>query len=100
MESTAAVWFDHEAEWRTRVQRIDPRLRADGWEIVAFDAARPLSEYSQHAIREYPTDAGPADYAFVSDGRIVGILEAKKVALGPQNVLSQAERYAGAVAGS
>jgi type I restriction enzyme R subunit len=28
------------------------------------------------------------------DGRIVGIVEAKKLSLGPQNVLTQAERYA------
>jgi hypothetical protein len=83
----------HEAEWRTRVRRIDPRPQADGGEIVAFDPARPLDSYVRHAIREYPTENGPADYELVANRRIVGILEAKKVALGPQNVLAQAERY-------
>jgi type I restriction enzyme R subunit len=84
----------HEAEWRTRRQRIDPRLEADGWTVVPFDPQRPLSAYRRHAIREYPTEHGPADYALVVEGRVLGIVEAKRVALGPQNVLTQAERYA------
>jgi type I restriction enzyme R subunit len=92
--------IDRPSERRTRAERIDPRLQADGWEIVAFDPNRPLSAYTHHAIREYPTGAGPADYVLVSDGRVVGIVEAKKVALGPQNVLTQAERYARAIAPS
>jgi type I restriction enzyme R subunit len=100
MEPTAAAWFDHEAEWRTRVQRIDPRLQADGWEIVPFDPGRPIGSYTRHAVREYPTEAGPADYALVANGRVVGIVEAKKVALGPQNVLTEAERYSRALASS
>jgi hypothetical protein len=45
------------------------------------------------AIEEYPTASGPADYALCLGGRIVAIVEAKKLTLGPQNVLSQAERY-------
>ena len=88
------VFSGYEAEWRTRVARIDPRLLADGWEIVAYDPARPLATYTRHAIREFPTTNGPADYALVADGRVLGIVEAKRVALGPQNVLTQAERYA------
>lgn len=91
--ATGAIWFDHEAEWRTRRQRIDPRLTASGWQLVDFDPARPPSAYTRHAIREYPTANGPADYALAVDGRILGIVEAKRVALGPQNVLTQAERY-------
>jgi type I restriction enzyme R subunit len=45
-------------------------------------------------VEEYPTATGPADYALVMDGRVVGVVEAKKLTVGPQNVLSQAERYA------
>jgi len=82
-----------ESERRTRKSRIDPKLRAWGWEIVPFDAARPLSQYSHHAIEEYPTASGPADYGLVVDGELLGVVEAKKVTLGPQNVLTQAERY-------
>jgi type I restriction enzyme R subunit len=82
-----------ESERRTRKSRIDPRLTASGWKIAPFDADRPLSQYDRHAIEEYPTANGPADYALVVDGQLVGVVEAKKVTLGPQNVLTQAERY-------
>lgn len=83
----------NESERRTRKSRIDPKLKAWGWKIVHFDPARPLSDYQQHAIEEYPTSNGPADYALVVDGQLLGVVEAKKVTLGPQNVLTQAERY-------
>jgi type I restriction enzyme R subunit len=81
-----------ESESRTRRQRIDPMLRAAGWTITDYrpGAERPLSP---HALREFPTENGPADYALVVDGKVLGIVEAKKITLGPQNVLTQAERY-------
>ena len=47
-----------------------------------------------HRAEEYETANGPADYAFHIDGKALGIVEAKKLTLGPQNVLTQAERYA------
>ena len=49
--------------------------------------------FDRCAIEEFETLNGPADYALCLGGRIVGIVEAKKLTLGPQNVLSQAERY-------
>jgi len=52
-----------------------------------------LSDYPQCAIEEYETDNGPADYALNVDSVLLGIAEAKKLTLGPQNVLTQAERY-------
>jgi type I restriction enzyme R subunit len=82
-----------ELEWRTRRQRIDPKIRARGWDVMPFDPLHPLAAFDRCAIAEYPTDDGPADYAFCVDGRILGIVEAKKLSLGPQNVLTQAERY-------
>ena len=82
-----------ESERRTRESRIDPRLKSAGWEIAAFRPDLDLARLSKHAVTEYPTDNGPADYALVVDGQILGIVEAKKVTLGPQNVLTQAERY-------
>jgi type I restriction enzyme, R subunit len=82
-----------ESERKTRRERINPRLRARGWKIVPFSPNQPLSAYSNHAIEEYPTANGPADYTFVVDGRLLGVAEAKRVTLGPQNVLTQAERY-------
>ena len=45
------------------------------------------------AIEEFETANGPADYALCVDGQILGIVEAKKLTLGPQSVLTQAERY-------
>lgn len=59
-----------------------------------------LSRFHKFALEEFPTDNGPADYALCLDGKIVAVIEAKKVTLGPQNVLTQAERYAAGISGS
>ena len=61
-----------EREWQTRRKRIDPKLRTLGWEIVPFGSESPSSSYTRHAVQEYPTENGPADYALFVDGRIVG----------------------------
>jgi type I restriction enzyme, R subunit len=81
------------SEWLTRKKLIDPMLRSAGWKIVPFDSGKPLSAQNHCAIEEYPTENGPADYALCVDGQILGVVEAKKLTLGPQNVLTQAERY-------
>jgi len=83
-----------ESEWETRKGRIDKRLTDAGWDLVRQGAVRPARFYQHHALEEYPTDKGPADYALCADGDVLGIVEAKKLSLGPQNVLVQAERYA------
>jgi len=82
-----------ESEAETRRERVDPMLRAAGWEVVDHDPNRTPESYDHQAVREYPTDSGPSDYALFVAGRILGIVEAKKITLGPQNVLTQAERY-------
>ena len=84
-----------DSEWRTRKRLIDPKLQAAGWSVVKYDPAHPLGKGSPVAIEEFPTDNGPADYALVVDGQILGVVEAKKLTLGPQNALTQAERYSG-----
>lgn len=71
------------SEWLTRKKLIDPMLKAAGWRVVPHEVGKPLSEYDRCAIEEYPTDSGPADYAFCVDGQILGIVEAKKLSLGP-----------------
>lgn len=81
------------SELLTRKRLIDPRLKAVGWNVVPFSSNLDVASGVPLAIEEYPTDNGPADYALCVDGRIVGIVEAKKLTLGPQNVLTQAERY-------
>lgn len=91
-----------ELEWKTRRDRINKKLLAltPPWKIIKYTDGLDVTSLHQHAVEEYPTANGPADYAFVVDGKILGFLEAKKVAVGPQNVLEQAKRYAkGAFAG-
>ena len=79
----------NEPEWKTRKKRIDPKLDAAGWRL-------PRGRTRSEAFRseEEDTSAGPADYALWLDDKIVGVVEAKKVTVGPQNVLTQAQRYA------
>lgn len=43
--------------------------------------------------RSFETANGPADYALCVNGQILGVVEAKKLTLGPMGVLTQAERY-------
>jgi type I restriction enzyme R subunit len=81
------------SEWLTRKRLIDGRLREAGWRVVPHTAGTSLAKFDRCAIEEYPTQSGPADYALCVAGQILGIVEAKKLTLGPQNVLSQAERY-------
>jgi type I restriction enzyme R subunit len=81
------------SEWLTRKRRIDPKLKAAGWRIVPFSPDTPLRSYDRCAVEEFETEHGPADYALCVAGQILGIVEAKKLTLGPQSVLTQAERY-------
>ena len=91
-----------EAEWQTRKRRIDPKLRALGWSIVPYDSTPVLGIGGQEslAVAEYLTANGPADYALMVDGKILGVVEAKKLTIGPQNALTQAERYSRGVSDS
>ncbi len=70
-----------EREWKTRKKRIDRRLDALGWKTAKGDAA-----LHPHRSEEEETDSGPADYALWLQNDIVGIVEAKKVTVGPQNL--------------
>lgn len=53
-----------------------------------------------HAVEEYPTAHGPADYALFVDGQLLGVVEAKKLTFGAAGILPQAERYSQGVADS
>lgn len=88
------------SEWLTRKRLIDPQLESIGWKVRPYSAELDLVNSEPLAIEEYPTDNGPADYALCVDGQILGIIEAKKLTLGPQNVLTQAQRYAQGVTDS
>lgn len=83
----------YESEKITRKKRIDQQLKSAGWLIVPLTEGTDVSSYSNHAIEEYQTSNGPADYALVVNGKLLGVVEAKKLEVGAQNVLEQAKRY-------
>ena len=90
-----------ESEWLTRKKRIDGKLEEAGWQILRYRGGMNCSGLVRHAVEELPTANGPADYGLFSGGKLLGILEAKRVAVSPQNVLEQAKRYAsGALEGT
>lgn len=82
-----------ESEWKTRKTRIDSLLKAISWKIIPYHGELDYYKLEAHAVEEFPTENGPADYAFFVKGKLLGILEAKKVSVNPQNVLEQAKRY-------
>ena len=82
------------SEKQTRSELIDPRLRSAGWTVIPFTADLDPAAYAACAVEEYQTANGPADYALFVNGLIVGLVEAKKPSVNPQEVLTQDERYA------
>ncbi len=82
-----------ESEATTRKIRIDRQLKSAGWTIIHSSQVQDLKDLSNHAIEEFQTENGPADYALIVKGRLLGVVEAKKLEVGAQNVLEQAKRY-------
>jgi type I restriction enzyme R subunit len=82
-----------EREQDTRRRRIDPKLAASGWAIEEATKAAPADVSVPTALTELPTHDGPADYALCADDRVLGVVEAKKLTIGPEGVLTQAARY-------
>jgi len=85
--------MSQESESKTRKQRINTKLKSLNWQIVKYRDGLDTSALQCHAVEEYPTANGPADYALFVKGLLLGVVEAKKVAVGAQNVLEQAKRY-------
>jgi type I restriction enzyme R subunit len=83
----------YESEKITRKKRIDQQLKSVGWILISYTEGMDISSLSNHAIEEYQTANGPADYAFVVKGKMLGCVEAKKLEVGAANVLEQAKRY-------
>ncbi len=76
-------------------QLIDEKLGQSGW--VVQDIKRiDLGAGTGVAVREYPTDTGPADYVLFVNRNAVGVIEAKKdtAAENITAVETQTERYA------
>jgi type I restriction enzyme R subunit len=76
-------------------QVIDERLQAAGW-LVQDYARLNLGAALGVAVREYPTDTGPADYVLFVNREAVGVIEAKRDDAGDALVVTetQTERYA------
>lgn len=60
----------------------------------------PTGSLTHHAVEEFETANGPADYALFLDDQIVRVIEAKKVSRGAAGILTLAERYAARIGGS
>ena len=82
-----------ERESDTRSGRIDPKLEAAGWAVQNSPKMTVESSLWPTALTELPTHNGPADYALCVAQRVMAVVEAKKLTVGPQGVLTQAERY-------
>ena len=79
-------------------QQIDQKLEQAGW-IIQDMKQLNLGAAVGVAVREYPTDTGPADYVLFVNRNAVGVIEAKKDSAG-QNLTvteNQTERYASAI---
>ena len=76
-------------------QQIDQKLGQAGWviqDMKQIDLAAGMGV----AVREYPTDSGPADYVLFVNRHAVGVIEAKKDSAGENLTATEAqtERYA------
>lgn len=78
-------------------QQIDQKLEQAGWTIQDMKQLN-LAAGTGVAVREYPTDTGPADYVLFVNRNAVGIIEAKKDSAGENLTVTehQTERYANA----
>ena len=74
---------------------IDKKLVESGWAVQDLKALN-LSVSLGVAVREFPTDTGPVDYALFVEGVPVGVIEAKKSDEGGNitTVEGQSSRYA------
>ena len=87
--------------YRTPVQKardkIDAKLDQAGWKVQSKNKIN-FSAGPGVAIREYQTDAGPADYVLLVDRQAVGVVEAKPEEWGRNitTVESQSGTYAAA----
>ncbi|MDR2837270.1 MAG: DEAD/DEAH box helicase family protein [Azonexus sp.] len=81
-------------ETRAR-QQIDRKLEQAGW-IIQDMKQLNLAAGRGVAVREYPTDTGPADYVLFVDRQPCGVIEAKKDSAGENLTVAEAQtaRYA------
>ncbi|MFZ5756785.1 MAG: DEAD/DEAH box helicase family protein [Pseudomonadota bacterium] len=77
--------------------RIDARLAQAGWIVQDMKELNPGAGLGV-AVREYPTDTGPADYVLLVNRIPCGVIEAKRDTAGERitDVETQTEGYANA----
>ncbi|RZB15964.1 restriction endonuclease [Streptomyces sp. F001] len=79
-------------------EKIDAMLAKAGWVIQDKADANPLDKRGRGvAIREFTLATGRADYVLYVDGKIVGVVEAKREGTALAGALAQNERYAAGV---
>ena len=71
---------------------IDSQLGACGWVVQDYKHAAVAAAPSV-AVREVPTEAGPADYVLFVDRQAVGVIEAKKAGTTLTGVEPQTRKY-------
>jgi len=78
-------------------QLIDQKLELAGWTVQDMKLLN-LGASLGIAVREYPTDTGPADYVLFVNRQAVGVIEAKRDESGENLTVAevQTERYANA----
>jgi len=76
-------------------KQIDENLAKSGWILQSKDEIN-LSAGLGVAVREYPTDSGPADYILFVNKNPIGVIEAKRKDHGVKltSVEGQTKRYA------
>ncbi|WP_176307975.1 type I restriction-modification enzyme R subunit C-terminal domain-containing protein [Burkholderia ambifaria] len=76
-------------------QQIDQKLEQAGW-VIQDMKQLDLSAGVGVAVREYPTETGPADYVLLINRTVCGVIEAKKDNVGENLTVTetQTERYA------
>ena len=71
---------------------IDKQLKACGWVVQDYKYAAVAAAQGV-AVREVPTEAGPADYVLFVDAQAVGVIEAKKSGSTLTGVEPQTRKY-------
>lgn len=77
-------------------KKIDAMLTKAGWLIQSKAEANPVAGQGV-AVEEFSLATGRADYVLYVDGKIVGVIEAKREGTPLAGALAQNERYAAGV---
>jgi len=75
---------------------IDKMLADAGWVVQDYAELNPLARQGV-AVREFPLTGGRADYMLNVDGKIAGVIEAKREGMPLTGVEWQTDRYARAL---